>query len=249
MKKYILTLILIACGAGSARAVDSSTAPVKPKYWTVDLTGGYTMSRGNTETDHLASSAKANRKTYDNETTFEGNALYAASRGVMDAQAYTGSARYAYSFGERHNWYQFFKQEVQHDRFALIQLRSLTTTGVGYWWSDNDDFRMMAELGAGVEHTEYERERHRTNQGVAIPRFFVEKRIAGRSKLSEDFSMVWGSQERVNGHQMLSITKFTNPISRRVSLEVSLTDKYSSRPPADAKKNDVMMMTSLHFSY
>ena len=220
-----------------------------PKLCTVDVTAGYSLARGNSDTDSFSSTAKANRKTTKNETTFQNTSLYGTANGQMNAQSYMASGRYAYSFGARNAWYQFFKEEASHDRFALVEIRSIASTGYGYWWSDTENFRMMAELGVGYEHTEYESERERTNQGVAIPRFYIEKRLIRSCRLSEDISTTWGSEENTVGHLINSETKFTSPVSQRISLEVDLTDHYASRPPGDAKKNDLLLINSIRYSF
>ncbi len=108
---------------------------------------------------------------------------------------------------------------------------------------------MMAELGLGYEHTEYESDRERTNQGVAIPRVYVEKRLVRSCRLSEDLSTTWGSEENTVGHLINSETKFTSPVSQRISLEINLTDHYASLPPGDAKKNDLLLINSIRYSF
>jgi len=218
------------------------------KIWKVDLAAGYTMARGNTETDELSSSGKANRKTTQNETTYQMDGFYSSSQGQMSAQRYSGSARYAYSFGDRLAWYHFFKAEGLHDRFAQIDDRFLPTTGIGYWWSDNDVLRLMAELGAGYEHTDYTEGRHRTNQAIVVPRFFVERRVLGKSRISEDLQFTAGS-EKDTGERIDSQTHFVNPISGRLSLDLNLADHFDSKPPLGAKENDLVFITSLRYSF
>lgn len=224
-----------------------SVATVPSRLWAIDFTAGYTSSRGNTDNDQYSSLAKANRKTPINETTFQAEGFYSESRHVMDAQRYSGSARYAYSFGGRNSWYHFTKAEASHDRFAQIDMRYLPSTGLGYWWSDNDDLRMMAEVGAGFEHTEYRDGKRRTNQAVAVPRFFVEKKIFGRSKVSEDVRYTVGTLERV-GYRVDSETRLINPLSDRLSIDLSLIDHFNSRPPPPAKRNDLVFITALRYA-
>jgi putative salt-induced outer membrane protein YdiY len=165
----------------------------------------------------------------------------------MSAQRYDAMARYAFSFGEKRRWYNFYKFEWLHDRFALIDARLLPSIGLGYWWIDTADFKMMAEVGVGWEKTHYTAGRPAVSQGVAVPRFFVEKRIIGQSRLSLDISCALNSESET-GQRVDGTLKFVNPISARLSLDLSLIDHYVSRPPVPAKTNDLTFVTALRYA-
>ena len=65
----------------------------------------------------------------------------------MDTQNWYGMLRYAFSFWER-RWYNFYRLEADHDRFANIDYRIVPSCGIGYWFSDKEDYKAMAELAA-----------------------------------------------------------------------------------------------------
>jgi putative salt-induced outer membrane protein YdiY len=230
------------------RAAIASIVDVpEQRLWKFDLTAGYTMARGNTDTDQVSSTAKANRKTSHNETTFQGNAFYLESQKVMSAQTYDGMARYAYSYGAQLHWYNFYKLEYHHDRFALVDARLMPSTGVGYWWRDSEDYKLLLEMGVGFEHTDYTEGRESTNQAVAIPRFYVERRIIGKSRVTLDISGILNAGNKT-GQRIDSELHFTNPISARLSLDLNVTDHYVSKPPLAAKDNDLLFVTALRYS-
>ena len=89
----------------------------------------------------------------------------------MNAQRYDAMTRYAYSFGKKKKWYNFYKAEVNRDRFANIDVRLIPSTGVGYWFSDSPKWKLFTELGAGVEITDFRRgDEKRDIELVLIPR-------------------------------------------------------------------------------
>jgi tetratricopeptide (TPR) repeat protein len=231
----------------ASSAVASIVDVPEQRLWKFDLLAGYTLARGNTDSDQVSSTAKANRKTTHNETTLQGSGFYSQSLGVMAAQKYDGIARYAFSYGKMLRWYNFYKLEALHDRFALIESRLLPSTGVGYWWRDTPDFKIMAEMGIGFEHTDYTEGREPTNQAVAVPRFFVEKRLIGKSRISLDVSGTLNAGEDT-GQRIDGDFHFINPISARLSVDLSVTDHYVSRPPFAARQNDMLFVSALRYS-
>ena len=99
---------------------------------------GYNKSSGNTQNSQLSMSLYANRKTDHDEFTIKGNSLYSSSNNNMDAQKWFASMRYAFSFRER-KWYNFYKLESDHDKFANVDYRIVPSAGIGYWFSDRPD--------------------------------------------------------------------------------------------------------------
>ena len=83
---------------------------------------------------------------------------------------------------------------------------------------------------------------------MTVPRFFIEKRVIGHSKVSEDVSGTFGSADE-NGYRIDSETHFINPISARLSLDLSLIDHFTSEPPLGAKRNDLLFVSALRYSF
>jgi len=107
-----------------SRSAAMAAAPKVPQppaaAWKREISLGYNASGGNTEDRQLYGTAKASRKTNRDELTATGEGYYAASFDQMSAQRYGGLLRYAFSFGYRRAWYNFYKIEARHDRFADI---------------------------------------------------------------------------------------------------------------------------------
>lgn len=218
-----------------------------PKPWAGELAAGYSLATGNTEGSELNGRFKANRKTDADELTFKADGLYASKDKKMNAQKYSGLARYACSFGAERKWFHFFKGEGDHDRFADIDYRLVPSTGLGYWFFDEPEWRLLLEAGIGVEHTNYRSARESTTEPVAIPRAFVEKKL-GKLKLSEDLTSYFYLRE--TGEYRLkseSIAEF--PFSAKISGRLSLIDEYNSDPAPGVEKNDVRLVTSLVYAF
>lgn len=218
-----------------------------PKLWQGEVSLGYNKSSGNTQTGQLTLGLYGNRKTDQDEFTLKGDSFYSSSNKKMDAQRYSGMLRYAFSFWER-RWYNFYKIQGEHDRFANINYRLIPSIGIGYWRFDRPDLKLMFEAGAGFEHTDFRDNTENTNEGVLIPRMFFEKRLFAKSRFSQDVFFYPSLSDR-SKFRMHSEIAFTNPINSQLSLRLSLIDDYNSGPPRDTKKNDVRMISSILYNF
>ena len=144
-KAFVASVQRAMAAAAPMLATTSAPAPAplrsRPAWltrqaWKGELSTGYNLTRGNTETEELMGGAKADAKTDAYEINLRTNALYGAQDKRTNAQRYGGSARYAWNFGARHAWYNSYKAEAEHDRFANIEWRALPSVGLGYWFVD-----------------------------------------------------------------------------------------------------------------
>lgn len=217
--------------------------------WNGTVSVGYNASRGNTENNQLCASLglTRNRKHID-EITLKGDAFYSSSNKQTDAQKLHGLARYAFSFGESKKWYNFYRIEADHDRFANIDYRLIPSAGVGYWLFDLPQIKMMAEIAIGLEHTDYRDETGDSNEIVLVPRAFFERELFINSKILQDITL-YPSLKDTGEYRLHSETTFTNPITDKVSLNLSLINDYNSDPSGDTKKHDLRLISSLVYVF
>lgn len=158
----------------------------KPKLWKREISIGYDKESGNTNRSELAAKLLFNRKTKLNEFTLKGSAFYATADKKMDAQRWDAMIRYALSFGKELAWYRFYKFQADHDWFANIDYRLVPSVGIGYWFSDTDDWKALSELGLGFERINYRDQAKARNEVVLIPRVFLEKKLIADSRISQE---------------------------------------------------------------
>ncbi|MBU2573822.1 MAG: DUF481 domain-containing protein [Elusimicrobia bacterium] len=226
-------------------SIKSETRDIAPEIkseelWQGEISIGYNQSGGNTQNSRLAGSICANRKTYWDEVTFKGYSYLSSSQGKMDSQQYAGMIRYAFSFGNR-KWYSFHKVEAGHDKFADIELRSVLSTGAGYWISDKPPFKAMLEMGAGYQRTSFETRSRAYSDSLLIPRVFLEKIFFQNSRLTLEV-FLYPSLKNLKKCRLHSETAFINPVTEKLSLRLSLIDDYNSMPESFVRKNDIRMM-------
>lgn len=219
----------------------------EPKLWQGEASLGYNKSSGNTQTSQLILRLYGNRKTDHDEFTLKADSYYSSSNKKIDAQKYSGLLRYAFSFWDK-KWYNFYRIEGEHDRFANINYRLIPSAGIGYWGFDRPGLKLMFEAAAGFEHTDFRDNSGDANEAVLIPRVFFEKRLFVKSRFSQDVFFYPSLSDR-GKFRMHSETAFTNPINSQLSLRLSLIDDYNSRPPRDTEKNDIRLISSIMYNF
>jgi len=226
---------------------EEKTFAVEDKLWSAEFSLGYNKSGGNTQNSQMVNSLYANRKTDHDEFTIKGSSSYSSTNKKMDAQSWRGMLRYASSFDKK-KWYKFYKLEGDHDKFAAVDYRLIPSVGIGYWFSDSEDWKVMVEAGLGLEHTSYNDGTDDNNEAVLIPRAFLEKKIFKTATISQDITL-YPSLEDTGGFRLRSETALTSPINDKISLRLSFIDDYDSLPAENAKKNDTKILSSLVYSF
>lgn len=222
--------------------------PEEDKLWQSEIAVGYSKTSGNTQSNQFSLRSKANRKTDDDEFTLRGDVYYSSTKKKMDSQKWYGMGRYAFSFVENRKWYNFYKLELDHDRFANIDYRIIPSIGIGYWFSDEPDWKAMTEVGLGLEHTEFRDGTQDSDEVVLIPRAFFEKKLFGDLLVSQDLTL-YPSLGDIGKLRLHSESRLINPINDKLSLSLSLIGDYNSNPPQDTKKNDIQIISALTYSF
>jgi len=232
-----------------AKIAQKKAEEEKPKHWDGKVYGGLSRQRGNTKKTELDGGFLLHyKKEKVHEFHVKGDAYYSAANLKMDAQKYSGMIRYAVSFGESGKWYHFYKVEGDHDRFANIDNRIIPSLGLGYWFADSDDFKLMAEAGGGIEHTRFRDDKEDQTELTFIPRLYVERKVIGESRVSNDL-VVYPSLTDRGKYRWRMDTQFKNPITDRLSLSFNWINDYNSDPGADVKKHDMRLSTRLEYNF
>ena len=214
--------------------------------WKQEVAAGYSQQTGNTQNSKFTGNYEGTRKTDQDELLLKAGTLYSTQNKKMDGQKTSGSARYAPTMGDT-QWYNFCKAEADHDRFASIDYRILPSVGIGYWFSDTEDWKAQADIGLGYEYTNY-------NTGtddeslVLIPHGLFEKALFENSKISEDFTW-YPSLEDAKVYRLRSETRFTNALSEALALRASFIEEFNTDPLGDKKKNDTQLILALVCSF
>lgn len=244
VKKALVSKIVTE---GEKKAAEAVTIE-ESKLWKKELGVGYSQSTGNTRKSNASVDFAANKKTDKDETNIKANSSYSSANKKMDGQKWYGMGRYALNLWDSVKWFNFYKLEIDHDRFANINYRVIPSVGLGYWFSDTADWKAMTEAGFGSGYVNYRDDTKNTNEAIIISRSFFDKRLFKESHLSEDFT-IYPSLKNSGEYRLHSETAFTNLVTEQLFLKISLIDDYNSDSAKDKKKNDTQIISSLNYSF
>ena len=246
----VLTLCLIyQANLYSEEKLVEATGETAEAIWERRISLGYNASRGNTQSSQFSMSLLANRKRkLVNELTLKADAYYSSSDQETEAQKWYTIVRYGFSFGKRKKWDNSYRLEADHDRFANIDQRVMSAVGIAYRFYDRPGLKVRAEVALGLEHTDYRDEAGDSEEAVLVPGLFFEKKLFSNSKITQDLSF-YSALEDLGKYRLHSETVFTNSITKKLSLRLSLIDDYNSDPPQDTEENDLYLLSSLAYSF
>jgi putative salt-induced outer membrane protein YdiY len=250
--KWILPLILcLVCPANlySGEKPPEAGEEVSGVTWEREISLGCNASRGNTQSSQFSLNLLARRKReLRNEFTVKADAYYSSAEQETDAQKWYSLLRYGFNFGRRKKWDNSYRLEADHDRFANIDQRLIAAAGIAYCFYDLPGFKLKAEAALGSEHTDYGDETGDSSEAVLIPGVFFEKKLFSNSRITQDL-LFYSTLEDLSKYRLHSETAFTNSITRKVSLRLSLINDYNSAPPQDTEENDLYFLSSLTYSF
>jgi len=215
--------------------------------WKKEISLGYNISSGNTESSQLTLAAFINRKTKHDEFTIKGDTYYSSSNEKMDAQRWSALIRNDFNFWGN-KWYNFYKLDADHDRFANIDYRLIPSTGIGYRFSDTPKWKAKLEGGLGFEHTSYRDATKDSGEATLLGRAFFDKKFFDNLSITQDIT-IYPSIEDRGQFRLHSETSFISPINEKLSLRFSFVDDYDSDARGNIKKNDLRFTSSLVHSF
>lgn len=219
----------------------------KRRKWEKKISLGYTKATGNTQNSMLSGRLFFDSKTEENQITFKGDFYYSSANNKMDGQKWDALGRYSFNFGAQNRYYNYYKIEGDHDRFANIEYRGVGTTGIGYTFSDTPDFKFLTELGVGLEYTQFGDDTKRRYETVLTPRVYFEKKIFCNARILSDISLYPAIKDW--DYRLHAETALVSPLNDEFSLRVSYIHDYLSNPDKSAKKSDVMFVSALEYSF
>lgn len=119
------SLALGAAGGALAQATVKTDGQMRAAFGL-----GASLSSGNSQSSNLTLSGDAVRATEQNKTSLYGSVQYARSAGVTTGEQARLGGRYDHNVSVQ--WFAFGGLDLERNRFANLQLRSLLSGGLGY---------------------------------------------------------------------------------------------------------------------
>jgi putative salt-induced outer membrane protein len=242
--------------AGQA-AYERSLHPPLTENWKGNVTFGFALARGNSDTTNLNTGLRVDRKTRSDHIALYESSLYAtndSAGGGVTADTVLGGARYDRNITPR--LFSFVSGDFTHDDLQGLDLRSIFSGGLG--WHAIDRPRTTLNLLAGVNYT------HESYSGAAqpAPATGLHRNLAAMT-VGNDFEHKLGQFTTFTEHSyfypdLSNVGQYrfsldagsATDITNWLAWKVSFSDRYVSNPPiAGTESHDVIVSTGVDFKF
>lgn len=217
--------------------------------WGGFLDSGLSLSRGNSDTTNFTLGASAVRSTDRDKTSVFVTSLLAknttAGISTTTASAINGGLRYDYNLSDR--LFAFAFTNFDHDRFQDLDLRNVIGGGLGYHAvktaattfdlfggaSLNQEFFSTGLTRRSGELVLGEALDHKLNVAVNL-----HERLEFYPNLSE-----------IGEYRMVFDTAAITKLSKYLSWQIDLSDRYLSNPVFGLKGNDLLLTTGVRVTF
>jgi putative salt-induced outer membrane protein YdiY len=213
--------------------------------WDTDVNLGYNLTTGNIQANTLAFDTNMARQTRRDRTTLY--AAYAKSKnksgGVTETTANTirGGARYEINLTDR--WVAFGFADFEYNEIQLLDLRAVLGGGIGYYFIRNDRAQFQV-FGGGA----YNREKYSTglrrNSGELLVGEELNYKISDRVSFQQRLQF-FPNMSDTGEYRITFDSAVVTKLSRWLTWNLIVSDRYSSNPPAGSKNNDLLLTTGL----
>jgi putative salt-induced outer membrane protein len=244
-------------------AYEKSLHPSLLEGWNGGANVGFSLTRGNSQTENLALAFNAARATKTDKLTLYTNAVYGTNQLATPsttANTESGGIRYDRNINPRA--FAFVSADFSSNALQDLNLRSVGSVGLGYHAIKSD--RTTLDFLAGGNFTNENYTETMTDTTVTPPvtsTFKVVHNFAGLT-LGEELTHKLGKStvlaQKLYFYPDLTETGnyrgtfdlgLVTKISKWLGWQSGFSDIYVSNPPPGARQNDVVLTTGLNVSF
>jgi putative salt-induced outer membrane protein len=217
--------------------------------WSGSLDAGLSATRGNADTLTVGVGAQAARITSRDKISVYFASLFAKNdttgESVTTANALRGGTRYDFNLSD--DLFAFGLTDLEYDKFQNLDLRFVLAGGLGFHAKKTERTRLDLFGGGAFNQEYYSTEPTRRSGEVLLGEEFAYK-LSNITSLTERLvafpSLSEGGEFRV-AFDTTAVTR----LSRLLSWQVTLSDRYISNPIPGVKKNDLLLTTGIRLTF
>jgi putative salt-induced outer membrane protein YdiY len=214
--------------------------------WKVTAEGGFELDEGNTE--ELDAHARLTVRHEWSQELIEMfiAAAYAEDDNVRSENEIMGGILYENSFYDGLYWY--LRQALEYDEFENLDLRSVTTAGLGYYWLRKPDHEFKTRAGLGYRHESYD---DGGNENEVVFDLGWDYRLDVKDWTRFTHSGTYSpSLEDFSNYRLDLDTAMVFPLDKNDwRLKLGVRNEYNSRPDDDLEKWDNTYYANIVFTW
>ena len=225
--------------------------PVVPVRWQGSASLGFSLTRGNSESENFAVSVNLLRRSEQDRITLDGGYLFGRTTDP-DTDEHTTSEnrwflglKYDYYFTEKLYGYGAFR--VEQDHVADLDLRLITGVGVGYQWVETTDFSFRTEAGVAWLYEVYE-DNGSDDAIVLRLAYYLTKQFTSRLSIFHDFQ-IYPAFTDFSDIFLTTQAGLRASIIAAMFAELKAVVDYDSTPAPGVKETDFRFMMSIGMTF
>jgi putative salt-induced outer membrane protein len=244
-------------------AYDKSLHPGLLHGWNGGANVGFSIARGNSQTENLALAFNAVHPTLHDKITLYASSIYTKSDtpppSTVSANLEQGGLRYDRNINPK--LFVFGAADFQANALQFLDLRAVYTGGFGYHAIASDVTTLNFLGGVNFTHETYSNGKLIQTTPPVFASYGVTNKFAaltlgeelnhklGKSTVvTQNFYFYPNLQDTSQYRGTFSLGTVTK-ISKSFGWQNQFGDIYVSNPPVGAKKNDVVITTGLNYSF
>jgi putative salt-induced outer membrane protein YdiY len=239
----------VAVARDTVQTIRSKSAQDEYGSWGGFLDSGLSLSRGNSDTTNFTLGASAVRSTIKDKTSVFVTSLLAKNKvaGISSttASAINGGIRYDFNLSDR--TFAFAFTNFDHDRFQDLDLRNVIGGGLGYHAIKTPATTLDLFGGASLNQEFYSTGLTRRS-GELVLGEALDHKLNASVNLHERLEF-YPNLSDIGQYRMVFDTAAITKISRYLSWQVDLSDRYISNPLFGLKGNDLLLTTGVRVTF
>jgi putative salt-induced outer membrane protein len=240
--------ILIGTILASAQdqKVATTNAPPPKNPWETTAAAGFTLTRGNSQTELATLTLDTKRKWEKNELLFGAGAGYGKDHSVENTEFVTAFGQYNRLMTDR--FYIGLRVSYNYDGIADLSYRVSVGTLAGYYLIKATNTTLTVEAGPSAVFEKFQNQSENTYLGLRLGERF-EQKLSATTKFWQSVSYVpqvdkWAEKYILTGEAGIDAA-----INKQWSLRVVFQDIYDSQPATGREKNDVRLIAGTAYKF
>jgi putative salt-induced outer membrane protein YdiY len=213
-----------------------------PPKWKGNATAGYTITRGNSETDTANVNVDVLRRGEKDRITLKGAYLYGRQEDPstgddkITQDKWFASTKYDYFFDGK--TYVFGTGRLERNKTAHLDNRLSIGAGVGYQWVESDAMNLSTEAGLGWLYENYDDEDSSQSDVIAQFSYHIDRQLNEHVTALHDLSY-YPALEDLSSYFLTTQVELRASITKTVFASFKIVLDYDSTPAREAEKTDL----------
>lgn len=227
--------------------------PRKAK-WTGDVTAGFTVTKGNSNTETGSLGINLVRRAEQDRITANGGYFFSRQEDPDTGDKTTTQDEWfvalKYDYFLTKQFYSYANTRVERDKIADLNLRLIAGLGVGYQWIETADFNLSTEGGLAWLYEDYSDGDETDDQISARLAYHIDKSFLNqRIKLFHDFEILPSLEDIPDDFFLTTQAGVRVPFTKVLFGEVKVILDHDATPAPGAEKTDTKYITGVGLSF